>query len=222
MSHNSNKKSNNFNSNKGVYHKDPINVSKNANMSLYFPSTKNMDKLRITNVGIYSISKPKDAEWITQKILDNVSDPKKLIITDGTASAGGNTISFAKHFKKVYAIEMSEIHAIILKNNVDVYGLKNVDIIHGDSLIEIPKLKQDIVFIDAPWSGTQYKKHKIMKLYMSGKPLTTIANDFLKVASLLALKVPHNFDFGHFITNVKCEKFIVYKALKFRLIIIKN
>lgn len=220
MSHNN--KNNSSNSHKGVYHKDPINVSKNANMSLYFPPTKNINKLKITNVGIYSVSKPKDAEWITQKILENVKDPKKLVITDGTASVGGNTISFAKHFKKVNAIEMSEIHTVILKNNIDVYGLKNVDIINGDSLIEVPKLKQDIVFIDAPWSGTQYKKHRIMKLYMSGKPLTTIANDFLKVSSVLALKVPHNFDFGHFFNNVKCEKFTIYKALKFRLIIIKT
>lgn len=222
MVNNSSKNSSNSNSNRGIYRKDPVNVSKNANLSLYFPPTKNMDKLKITNVGIYSVSKPVDAEWITQKILENVSSPKKLIITDATAAVGGNTISFAKHFKKVNSIEMSEVHYQVLKNNVAVYGLKNVDIIHGDSLDVIPKIKQDVIFIDAPWSGTEYKKHKTMRLYMSGKPLPIIVNDFLKVSSTIVLKVPYNFDFGHFFNTVQVEKYTVYKALKFRLIVISG
>lgn len=210
------------NSNKGIYYKEPINVSKNANMSLYFPPTKNMNKLKITNVGIYSVSKPADAEWITEKIIENVDNPKKLVITDGTASVGGNTISFSKFFKSVNSIEMSKIHSDILKNNIDVYDLKNINIINGDSLEEIPKLKQDIVFLDAPWSGVKYKKQKNLKLYMSGKILNAIVNDFFNYATTIVLKVPYNFDYGHFITNVNTEKIIIYKALKFRLIIIKK
>lgn len=210
------------NSNKGIYYKEPINVSKNANMSLYFPPTKNMNKLKITNVGIYSVSKPADAEWITEKIIENVDNPKKLVITDGTASVGGNTISFSKFFKSVNSIEMSKIHSDILKNNIDVYDLKNINIINGDSLEEIPKLKQDIVFLDAPWSGVKYKKQKNLKLYMSGKILNAIVNDFFNYATTIVLKVPYNFDYGHFITNINTEKIIIYKALKFRLIIIKK
>jgi len=210
------------NINKGIYYKEPINVSKNANMSLYFPPTKNMNKLKITNVGIYSVSKPVDAEWITEKIIENVDNPKKLVITDGTASVGGNTISFSKFFKSVNSIEMSKIHSDILKNNIDVYNLKNINIINGDSLEEIPKLKQDIVFLDAPWSGVKYKKQKNLKLYMSGKILNAIVNDFFNYATTIVLKVPYNFDYGHFITNVNTEKIIIYKALKFRLIIIKK
>ena len=210
------------NSNKGIYYKEPINVSKNANMSLYFPPTKNMNKLKITNVGIYSVSKPVDAEWITEKIIENVDNPKKLVITDGTASVGGNTISFSKFFKSVNSIEMSKIHSDILKNNIDVYNLKNINIINGDSLEEIPKLKQDIVFLDAPWSGVKYKKQKNLKLYMSGKILNAIVNDFFNYSTTIVLKVPYNFDYGHFITNVNTEKIIIYKALKFRLIIIKK
>jgi hypothetical protein len=213
---------NSSNSNKGFYKKDPVNVSKNANLSLYFPPTKNMDRLQITNVGIYSVSKPADAIWITQKILESVSNPKKLIITDATAAVGGNTINFANHFKSVNSIEMSEVHYNVLKNNVEVYGLKNVDIIHGDSLVEIPKIKQDVIFIDAPWSGTDYKKHKTMRLYMSGKPLPIIVNDFLKLASTIVLKVPYNFDFGNLFQNVQIEKYVIYKALKFRLIVISK
>lgn len=213
---------NTANSKKGLYHKDPVIISKNANMSLYFPPTKDINKLKITNVGIYSISKPKDAEWITQKIIENVRNPEKLIITDATASMGGNTISFAKHFKKVFAIEMNEIHCKILKNNIDVYGLKNVETVCGDSLNTIPKIKQNIIFIDAPWSGTEYKKHKNLRLYMSGRPLNHITNDFLKMSAMVVLKVPHNFDYSHFITNVNSEKFIIYKSLKFRIIIIKD
>ena len=29
--------------------------------------------------------------------------------------------------------------------------------------------KQDIIYIDAPWGGTDYKKNKHIELYMSGK-----------------------------------------------------
>ena len=211
------------NSNKGLYHQEPINVSKNANMNLYFPKTNNMDKLKITNVGIYSISKPDDANWITQKIIDNIDgDPKKMVITDATASVGGNTISFAEEFKKVNAIEMSPIHFEILKNNVGVYGIKNVDFLLGDSLEIVPTLKQNIIFIDAPWGGTGYKKYRTTRLFMSGKPLTGIVNNLMDKADMIVLKVPKNFDYTHFFQNVESEKFIIYKALKFHLIIIKN
>ena len=139
-------------------------------MSLYFPPTKDINKLKITNIGIYSVSKPKDALWITQKIIENSDKPRNLTITDATSSVGGNIISFAKKFKYVNAIEMNDIHYQVLINNINVYKLKNVNVIHGDSIIEVPKLKQDIVFIDAPWCGANYKKHKTIKIYMSCKP----------------------------------------------------
>lgn len=205
----------------GKYKKQPINVSKHANLSLYFPETPNLDKLKITNVGIYSVSKPKMAEWISQKIKENLdTNSKNLIITDANAGVGGNVINFAKYFKKVNAIENDKIHFDVLKNNINVYNLKNVTAIFGDVINIIPQITQDIIFFDPPWGGKNYKKDKNIILKLSNISLKKYISNILPKVKLIAIKVPYNFDFGEFFDCF--NKVIVYMEGKARLLIIKN
>jgi len=204
----------------------PKNVSKNVNLSLLFPPTnkpENMNKLRITNIGLYSITKPEDAKWITNKIIENVKDAKNMVITDATSAIGGNTISFARHFKEVNSIEMNPLHFEMLNNNVAVYGFKNVNFYLGDSVKVLKDLKQDIVFFDPPWGGPNYKLIKHLKLYLSKVPLGKIVNDLLRTdTKYVVIRVPINFDYNSLLNYLKTETYKIYVTKCWHLIIIEN
>lgn len=202
----------------------PIDVSKNTNMSIYFPETKNANKLKITNVGRYSITKPNEAEFTSQIIKDYIKSPKTKTITDGTAGLGGNVINFAKHFKKVVGVEKNKLHYEMLKNNVGVYKLKNVDVINADYTDVYQTIKQDIVYMDPPWGGPQYKKYQAVRLFMSGTHLPTIVNNLKDKAQLVALKVPYNFDFNNFIRFVKYSQITIRNIpnARYKIIIVHD
>jgi tRNA/tmRNA/rRNA uracil-C5-methylase (TrmA/RlmC/RlmD family) len=204
----------------------PKNVSNEVNKKLLFPETKNiknMDKLRITNIGLYSITKPKDADWISNKILEYVKNGKEMTITDATSAIGGNSISFAKHFKNVNSIEMNPLHFEMLKNNIGVYGYNNVKFYLGDSVKVLKDTKQDIVFFDPPWGGPNYKKIKHLKLNLSKVPLSIIVNDLLKGdTKYIVIRTPINFDYNSLFNFVKSDSYKIYITKSWHLIIIEN
>ena len=90
-----------------------------------FPNFNNIDmeKLKYDSEGLYSISHPEDAEFISEEIkkLKGTSD---LDIFEGTAGLGGNIISFAKNFKSVTGVEQNEIRYEMLENNMKSYPPK--------------------------------------------------------------------------------------------------
>jgi hypothetical protein len=96
--------------------------------------------------------------------------------------------------------------------------------------IETNNLSQDVIYIDAPWGGTDYKKHSRLKLYLGKYELSDIYNKFKNKAKLFALKVPYNYDINNFIlkTGVNLIKTYIYKnkkknnRIQFLIIIIKN
>ena len=124
-----------------------------------FPRLENItdiSKLRIDKVGEYSISIPEDAQK-TSKIILQIINNNDIIITDATAGVGGNSISFADNFKLVNSIELDPNRFEYLKNNLSIYKLKNIKLYNSDFLQIISLLKQDVVFIDPPWGGKDYK-----------------------------------------------------------------
>jgi hypothetical protein len=90
----------------------------NENVKGYFPPTQNSNQLQINDVGLYSISKPKEAEQISQIIKSYFKSTKNLTITDANGNMGGNTINFAKHFGTVQTVEISKEHFKLLQNNI--------------------------------------------------------------------------------------------------------
>ena len=90
-----------------------------------------------------------------------------LIITDGTANIGTDSIHLANIFKHVNAIEFSNVNYNALKNNVSVLNSrKNMTCILGDTNEKIKETIQDIIYIDAPWGGRTYKNFNKLKLYL--------------------------------------------------------
>lgn len=184
----------------------------------FFPKIFNMSKLRITDVGLYSITKREEAYFITNLITKFFIN-KKISITDSTACIGGNTISFAmsQNIIKVNSVEKSQLHSDILKNNLQVYCLDNkVDVINDNYLNVCHKLDQDVIYHDFPWGGSSYKEKTNMHLYLSDdngekQDLINIVNSLKDKCRLQVIKVPINFSFNDFFINIDYNKIRIHK-----------
>ncbi len=172
----------------------------------------NFADLRLTEEGIYSISKPNDSEIISQGIEKIIG--KDIVITDATANVGGNCINFAESFKYVNAVEIDDTNFSVLKKNITVFGLESkVKFLKGNYLTVFDKLKQDVIFIDAPWGGRSYKDVEILdiglvnsegvKIYIGNIVYRLMKERHVK---LVVLKVPYNFSFKKFESMMKDYK----------------
>ena len=198
-----------------------------------FPDIKNINKskLLMTEEGLYSVSGKVGAKFLSNIIYKNMKTTD-ITITDATGNNGSDTLMLAKYYKKINSIELDKNNFLILKNNIQVYNFNNINLINGDSMIEIEKnnLSQDVIYIDAPWGGPDYKKHSRLKLYLGKYELSDIYNKFKNKAKLFALKVPYNYDINNFIlkTGVNLIKTYIYKnkkknnRIQFLILIIKN
>lgn len=156
---------------------------------------------------------------ISEKILK--TDISNLIITEMTACIGGNVISFSKYFKHVNAIELCLKRFNYLNNNIKIFGLgENITTINGNSIIEVQKLKQDIIFFDIPWGGKNYKFKEKMDLYISKIPSYTACDLVKKFSKIIVMKIPNNFNIIKFKKKVKMKIINIFELNKFKLIIL--
>lgn len=168
------------------------NISKKfTNIQTVLIDPKNV---RITDEGKYSVTFPTDANIMSNLISTIFSDNN--IILDGTANMGGNTLSFAKFFQSVISVELDKKNFDALKHNVGLYGFKNIELIHGDTLdvIRNDKIEYDILFLDPPWGGKDYKKHSLLDLKLGN----TYVRDLIGVLRNdnkkgIVFKLPKNF-----------------------------
>jgi 16S rRNA G966 N2-methylase RsmD len=116
----------------------------------------------------------------------------------------------AKYFKHVNAIELDKTNFTVLSNNIDVYGYKNINLINGDSTVELNKLNQDVIYIDAPWGGRDYKKFKQLRLFLGKMELSDIYNKFNNRTKLFIFKVPYNYDINNFLLRTKVKNLRIY------------
>ena len=181
----------------------------------------NLRKLKLDAEAVYSVTPAVYAKKIINIINENI-DSNDITITDACSCVGADTISFAKNFKKVNAIEMDEIRYNYLKHNLTVANVKNCNINKGDCLKVMKTLKQDVIFIDAPWEGKSYKFKKEMNLYLSGKPLSDVVNSFGNNATLIVLKVPNNFVFNELKKRAHFKTYRKYDLKKFQIIVLKD
>ena len=153
------------------------------------------------DVGIYSFSKPKDAITITKIIIAHLEkinkNSKCLIITDATAGIGGNIFSFSNYFLRINAIELDKSRFEYLKSNCKNFN--NIVYYNSDFLKIIDNCYQDIIFIDPPWGGKNYKKIKDIEIIISEKHLNEICNILLDKCMLIILKLPINYNLNEII-----------------------
>jgi hypothetical protein len=182
-----------------------INLAKKT-----FPDTDiDYSKLLMTDEGIYSVSGKNAAKFLA-KIIYKYVKTYDITITDGTGNNGSDTLMLAKYYKKINSIEYDENNYKALKNNIDVYNFKNINLIHGDTTIELNNLTQDVIYIDAPWGGPDYKKYKQLKLYLGEMELSNIFNKYKSKSKIFIFKVPYNYDINNFLLKTKVDKLKIY------------
>ena len=187
---------------------DGNNSQKNLNneyLKKLFPFKKNVcyDNLKITKVGRYSISHRFDSSFLSKTIKSLFKyikkNPKNIVITDATAGIGGNTLSFGLFFGKINAIELDKEQYDALEHNVDQFKLSNIELYQDSCLKVIPLLEQDVIFIDPPWGGKDYKLKNQLNLYLDNKEIVEITNGWINNSEFIFIKIPKNFVLKEFI-----------------------
>jgi hypothetical protein len=123
-------------------------------------------RLQVDEVALYSITEARLAERQSRLMLDLCGGPG-ITVTDATACVGGNTLSFARHFAHVNAVELSAQRARMLAHNAAVCGVgAKVSVHHADYLQAMGALRQDVVFFDPPWGGPEYKSAASLDMFL--------------------------------------------------------
>lgn len=159
-----------------------------------------INMLRMTTQGEYSVSSINASKKLI-KIITKYFRTTDITVTDGTGNNGADTIALAGVFYKVNSIELDQTNYAVLENNVKVYGLSNVKLYLGNTLDLLDKIKQDVIYIDAPWGGRDYKKLPSVRLKLGNMEISDIVKKFRTKAKLFVFKVPKNYDFNYFIAN---------------------
>jgi tRNA/tmRNA/rRNA uracil-C5-methylase (TrmA/RlmC/RlmD family) len=173
----------------------PLEVTKER-YEKYFPQKPSVDytKLQLSNIGEYSISRPHTAELIAESIRSDLGD--SATVTDAFGNMGGMTIALAMKVSAVNVCEIVPAHCKILTNNLDQYGVSDKVTIHcGDYMDVMKTLKQDAIFFDPPWGGTEYKDKKYIDLGINNVNIICIVNMLLNHAKHIYMLVPHNYKF---------------------------
>ena len=200
-----------------------------------FPQVNEMKlqyKLKINEESLMYISIPCDADQITKiafnHMMKYVPNAGHIIITDATAGVGGNTLSFAKKFSFVNAIEIDCERFNYLSNNVRAYHLNNVKLYNLDCQKLIPQIMDhNVIFIDPPWGGKNYKNKTNIRLLLSDTSIEDICirffhNDSIK---LIILKLPKNYDIEYVYKKIKTNiyrKIYFYELPKMSVLVIEN
>lgn len=202
-------------------------ISQN-NYKFIFPYKKGVkyDKLKMTEEGEYSITKRNDGIQILNIMKNIIGNLRNKTITDLTGNVGGDTILFGLNFKKVKSIEFNKENFKVLENNINVYNLNNVELFEGDST-KIYNWMTDILYIDPPWGGSNYRNSNNIDLFFGDYRLDDYIDFILKQSwkpKYIILKLPKNYNFDRF-SNFNGKKYDILnksKEIRFNLIVIIN
>ena len=202
-----------------------FNLAKTIFENLNYDTFK---KLKFTQDSLYSSSKITGSKRLLDVILKTTNNNKDIIITDGTANIGTDTIYLSKYFKYINSIEIIKESYDALKNNINILNDKeNIKCINGDSNLEIKKLVQDIIYIDAPWGGVNYKNYDTLKLYLGDTEILDFYKSNKQYSDIFIFKVPYNYDFEYLKKYIE-DKIVIYPYKKdnrvkyFYIVIEKN
>ena len=152
------------------------------------------DDFKVNKEGSFSITRPYESYQIVEIMQECVGTLKDLIITDSTACMGGDTISFSKVCRFVNSVEIDKDNFKCLLENCKRFNCQNVNPFCDDYLNICDSLFQDIIYMDPPWGGIDYKTKKEVKLKLGNIELKTILGDIRKnkLAKYVFVKIPLN------------------------------
>lgn len=165
--------------------------------------------LQYDTVSLYSVTEADIADRMSRIICHWFgSAASNLVITDAMACVGGNTSSFGKYFAHVNAIEISQQRVQMLFNNITMLETINKTTITCADYLQIWRmLRQDIVFLDPPWGGPDYRRSQRLDLYVNNVNIAELAFSLISwghdtygvpirpAAKMVAIKAPINYNF---------------------------
>lgn len=117
-------------------------------------------------------------------------------ITDACAGIGGDTFGFAAlKFKKIVSVELDEVTCDVLRKNVEALRIPRevCEVIHANYIDVMTTLSQDVVYIDAPWGGRDYKTKS--NISISNVPLEDVVMKLCEMGvKCIIIKVPPSFN----------------------------
>ena len=170
-------------------------------------------KLLFDDESLYSTTDQLTAEKVAKDIARSTSCD--MVITDATACVGGSAYAFSRIFKKVNAVELDAQRFEYLVKNMNALGAK-VECVQGDMLDVCKEINQDIIFLDPPWGGPDYKNEKSVSLMLSDLPLSEVCRRLQFCAKYFAMKVPVNFDEEVFLQDTKTFLTLVHRNTQLR------
>ena len=191
-------------------------------------SVDNKNNLLFTEDSIYSSSRLKGSKRLMDVINKYYPNNFDVRITDGTANIGTDSINLGTVFKNINAIEISKINYQALSNNINTFNLENrIKCYNSDINIKIKDLEQDIIYIDAPWGGKEYKNDTNISLYLGNVEITDFFLENKDKAETFIFKVPYNYNFTNLYDKVEGRK--IYKhsykkgsVIKYYLLVIRK
>ena len=189
--------------------------------------------IKMDRVSVFSVTSYRLADEMSRELLTLEGNTPQSSITDATACVGGNTVSFARVFATVNAIELDAIRCDMLYNNIEFCRRNSegnlsrrlvgtVRIYTNNCLEIVPRLRQDIVFLDPPWGGKDYKAKSIVSLFVDSKPLHEVVLTCLAHAKYVCLKLPKNADLSHLQADPRMETCLSKSFPSFDLIVVRS
>lgn len=207
----------------------------NNKIARIFPILKNFDnfsKIKIDDESFCFITIREIAEIISKIIcyhlLEYNLNPQKSIVVDYTSGVGGNVLSFGKFFKLIYAVELDDLRAEYLKNNIDVYGFKNIEVVNSCAIefnnLRLIETNANVIFMDPPWGGSDYKNNNNLTLSLGSINMEELVINIAQKFSIyyenivnnnpkekynnynnkfIVLKLPKNYDIEYFYNYIK-------------------
>tara|TARA_B100000902_G_scaffold373071_1_gene400687 strand:+ start:3547 stop:5094 length:1548 start_codon:yes stop_codon:yes gene_type:complete len=168
-------------------------VFQKRDVTSFFPPKNglNWDSLKIDKVGKYSVTRPRDAA-ILHRVIKEYVDSDTRTVCDGTACVGGDTIHFSANFEKVFAWELDRERYEYLTNNIKVYGIENVETINASIVKSSGEC--DLLYLDPPWGGPEYKNADKTELYLDGINIKQLIPGFKKRFRQIVIKIPYNYN----------------------------
>ncbi|EQC36406.1 hypothetical protein SDRG_05863 [Saprolegnia diclina VS20] len=160
-------------------------------------------QLQLDDVAQYSVTDMKTAARISHFIMTLPGLTPNSVITDATACVGGNTASFCTFFRYVQAVEIDptrfrmlvhNMHGVLTFVNIQCYCASYVDVAE--------QFLQDVVFIDPPWGGPEYRSRSTVDLHLGETPLADLCERLVGRTQYVVIKVPQNFDIERFTYRV--------------------
>jgi 16S rRNA G966 N2-methylase RsmD len=180
---------------------DVIRIVKSENIPK-FPIKKGIDmsKIKLTGEGKFSYTRTKHGVELINYLNGKINNLKDLTVLDGTANMGSDTILFSLNSKNVIGIEINKENYEMLVHNTNLYKQDNIKLLLGDTTKDIFDLCFDLLYLDPPWGGEDYKENEKLDLYLGDKRFDLFIKEVIdkyEMCSLkyIVLKLPLNYNF---------------------------